>query len=231
MKTIALSAGHSNTDPGAVYNGLIERDLNIKIVDIATKILRANGIGVITIPNELSLTQTIKYINDRASQINVCLEVHINSSSKPNNGVGLEGWYYRNSNTSKQFIYDIVDATQKSTGMGSRGVKDEYNANIWHKLGFVHDTKPLAGLIECGFINSDTDRKVLSNEEGLYNIGKGIALGILDYFGITYTEAKTKEELDKQELIEIKSKLADIVNNCYTKTDLVNKVSAFIKLY
>lgn len=231
MKTIALSAGHSNTDPGAVYKGLIERDLNIKIVDIATKILRANGVGVINIPNELSLAQTISYINARKQIINACLEVHINSSTKPNTGVGLEGWYYHNNEESKYFIDTIVDATQKYTGMGSRGVKDEAYANIWKKLGFVHDTIPLAGLIECVFINSDTDRKYLSNENGLYNIGKGIAIGILDYLNIKFVEEKSKEEMEKQELSEIKSKLADTINNCYTKKDLINKVSAFIKLY
>ena len=231
MQTIALSAGHSNTDPGAVYNGLVERDLNIKIVEVASKVLRANGIGVLNPPDNLSLVQTIKWINDRADNINVCLEVHINSSAKPNTGVGLEGWYYRGSNISKQFIYDVVEGVRKATDMSSRGVKDEKCANIWGRLGFVHDTIPLAGLIECGFINSDVDRKLLGSEDGLYKIGIGIALGILDYFGIKYVAEKTKEEMDKQELSEIKGKLAEVVNSCQTKSDLVNKVSAFIKLY
>lgn len=231
MKTIALSAGHSNTDPGAIYQGLVERDLNIKIVEVASRILRANGIGVLNPPDDLSLSQTIKWINDRADQVDVCLEVHINSSAKPNTGTGLEGWHYRNSNVSKQFIYDVVEGVQKATNMSSRGVKDEKYANIWGRLGFVHDTTPIAGLIECGFINSDTDRKILTTDDGLYKMGIGIALGVLDYFGINYSPVKTKEELEKEELSQLKTRLADIITGCQTKNDLLKKVADFIKLY
>jgi len=226
MKTIALSAGHSNTDPGAVYNGLVERDLVEKIVAYASQIIRAHGVGVLNPPSDLSLTQTIKWINDRADNIDICSEIHINSSSKPNTGVGLEGWYYRNSEESKKFASFLLDAMAVESGMSKlRGVKDEKTANIWGRLGFIHDTKPLACLMECGFINTDEDRKVLSSEDGLYNLAKGVARGVVSYLGIEWKAPQGPVVPDNKELIETQTKLADKERECEALKSKLKQIS------
>ena len=207
-KTIALSAGHSDKDPGAVYNGLVERDIVERLVADASDILRSHGVGVLNPPSSLNLAQTIAWINNRKDQVDVCCEIHINSSAKPNQGTGLEGWHYRNSNESKNFAQFLVDAIAVESGMKKdRGVKDEKTANIWGRLGFVHNTIPLACLIECGFINTDADRVILSSESGLYNISKGIARGILSYWGMDWVPPKPPSVPDNGELIKTKAEL------------------------
>ena len=40
---IVLDAGHGGEDPGAVCNGLIEKDLNLEIVKLVNDLLKANG--------------------------------------------------------------------------------------------------------------------------------------------------------------------------------------------
>lgn len=226
MKTIALSAGHSDKDSGAVYNGLVERDIVEKIVSYATPIIRAHGVGVLNPPSNLNLVDTIKWINDRSGQIDICTEIHVNSSSKPNSGFGLEGWYYRNSEESKKFASFLLDAMAVESGMSkTRGVKDEKYANIWGRLGFVHDTKPLACLMECGFINTDDDRAILSSEQGLYNLAKGVARGVVSYLGITWTAPKPEVQPDNTELLKIKQDLADKTRECEGLKDRLLQIS------
>jgi len=231
MKTIALSAGHSSTDPGSTYNGLVERDIVEKIVDLASPIIRNHGVGVLNPPKELSLVQTIKWINARADGINICSEIHINSSKVPESGFGLEGWYYRGSEESKKFAQFIIDAIAVESRMGkTRGVKDEKSANIWGRLGFIHDTKPLACLIECGFINSEIDRKILSSDSGLYNIAKGVARGIVSYLGIEWKAPTSQTSPEAQELIKIRVEMADKERECQGLKDRLLQISRLCQL-
>lgn len=179
MKSIALSAGHSLSDPGTINKDLRESDLTRKITTYATDYIRTHGVGVINIPDELDLTQTIKYINDRADQLGLCVEVHINSGG----GKGIEAWNYVGVSESDKLSQFLVDATVAETGLPNRGIKDE-STNRHGRLGFVHDTKPLAALIECGFIDGDYD--FLKQEENLKRMAKGVARGIVTYMGVTW---------------------------------------------
>jgi len=230
MKTIALSAGHSDSDPGAVYNGLVERDLVEIIVKDASDILRSHGVGVLNPPSSLNLTKTIAWINARKAQTDLCCEIHVNSSGKPNQGVGLEGWYYHNSEVSKKFSDFMIDAISVESGMSKdRGSKDE-GFNRWGKLGFVHYTVPLACLIECGFINTDVDRKILSSESGLYDIAKGVARGVVSYLGIKWEPPKPQNEQETQELSQIRTNLAGCKDECQRLKERLNQISIISKL-
>jgi len=230
QKVICLSAGHSDSDPGAVYNGLVERDIVEKIVAHASPILRAHGVGVLNPPSSLNLYQTIAWINVRKDQIDVCCEIHVNSSGKPNQGLGLEGWYYHNSNESKKFSDFLIDAVSVESGMNKeRGSRDEGMLR-WGKLGFVHNTKPLACLIECGFINTDRDREILSTEDGLYNIAKGIARGILSYWGMDWTPPVTSVPQESEVISQLQGNLAECKKECQQKSDILSKIAVLLGL-
>lgn len=187
-KAVLLSAGHSLSDPGAVNGDTKESNLNMALVGIASDIIRKHGVEVINVPNNLSLIDTIKYANDRASQISICVEVHINAGG----GKGIEAWYFHNFNTgkgsetSKKLSQCLVDGIVGETGMISRGVKDESTCK-WGRFGFVHDTVPLASLVECGFIDS-SDLAILTSGDGQQKIATGIAKGILSYLGVGWNQ-------------------------------------------
>lgn len=175
-KTICLNAGHSLTKVGASHDGLKENELNMNIVGKTAEILRIHGVDTLTVPDNLSLVATIKWINERADQIDIAVACHINS----NKGTGVEAWHYMGSDKSRELGQFLVDAVVVETGMKDRGVKDEIT-NRYKRLAFVHDTLPLAALIETGFIDHIEDRKTLSSEEGRMRIAKGIARGILGF--------------------------------------------------
>lgn len=185
-KKVVLSAGHSFSDAGA-YNpnlDLKESFLTMDIVKLCVPVLKAQGIAVATISDEISLVDTIAKINKDYSTYDLAIEIHINAGG----GTGVEGWYYQNSETSKKLSDDILNGMVAETGMKSRGSKDE-TTNRHGKLGFIHDTKPLACLIECGFIDSIEDLKVLTTEAGRFKIAKGIARGICANLGVTFSDS------------------------------------------
>ena len=179
MKSLALSAGHSLSDPGAIRLDLREADLTRKITAYATDYLRAHGVGVINIPDNLDLVQTIRYINDRAANLDLCVEIHINAGG----GTGIEGWNYAGVSESDKLSQFLVDAAVAETGLPNRGIKDE-STNLHGRLGFVHDTTPLAALLECGFV--DGDYAWLKQEENLKKMAKGVCRGIVSYLGIAW---------------------------------------------
>ena len=180
MKAIALSAGHDLSDPGAIYKDLREADLTRKIVGYATDYIRAHGVGVINVPDNLNLVQTIKYINDRANQLDSCVEVHMNKGG----GKGVEAWNYQGGpNESDKLSQFLVDACVAETGLQNRGIKDE-TTNLHGRLGFVHDTTPIAALVETAFLDGDYD--FLKSEDNIKKIAKGVARGILSYHGVTW---------------------------------------------
>ena len=142
-KKVVLSAGHSFSDSGA-YNPnleLKESFLTIEIVKLCVPVLRSQGITVAIIPDDISLIDTIAKINKDYASYDLAVEAHINSGG----GTGVEGWYYQNDAVSKKLSDDILNGIVAETGMKSRGSKDE-STNRHGRLGFVHDTKPLACL-------------------------------------------------------------------------------------
>jgi N-acetylmuramoyl-L-alanine amidase len=179
MKTICLSAGHGAGDPGVVYKELQEANLTRVITKRAVEMLRKHGIDCLEVPDNLTLVETIQWINNRTNQIDICVEVHINSGVQ--DAKGVEGWNYEGGDTeSDKLSQFLADACSAETGLINRGIKDE-SQNRFRKLGFVHDTNPIAALIECGFIQGDYD--FLKNDENLTRLAKGVARGCLTYLG------------------------------------------------
>lgn len=225
MKIVIISAGHSNTDPGAVYEGLKEADLNKQIVRVASDILRGQGIGILNPPDDLDLVGTINWVNRNGPAASFAVEVHINAGG----GTGVEGWYYTKSSVSKKLSDTLLAGIVASTGMANRGSKDETTSK-YGRLGFVHDTKPLACLIECGFIDSKKDRELLNTMTGLYKIGFGLAMGVIKYLGLTYVEPVPVKDTTSEAVSTVRQRLANVQSECQKLRDSLDDLLTILKL-
>ena len=82
MTTFVISAGHSNTDPGAVGNGLKEADVAVELRNAIADRLRIEGHTVFTdgsgSTND-SLREALKLIKGNG----LALEVHCNAATNP----------------------------------------------------------------------------------------------------------------------------------------------------
>lgn len=185
MPRVIISSGHTSLNPGVVVNGLQEYEVARKIAKYALKYIRLNGIISLSVPPNLELPQRLAWINKTGylrETNDIAIEIHLNDGGHS----GLEAWFEGDGANPSQGIANIVmDGLSKETGLPILGARSEFQ----HELGsiaFVHDLRPFSVVIECGFI--DGDNEFLKLEANLEKCGRGIAKGILNYFGLEYRE-------------------------------------------
>ena len=104
-KTIILNAGHSFTDPGACYHGVKEADEVRKIRDLVVPFLRQH-FKVLEVPDDLDLKESIKWVNDVASELNDGLAFSIHLNACGNCGArGAETYFYGTSKSSEKIVF------------------------------------------------------------------------------------------------------------------------------
>lgn len=111
IKTLILHAGHGGRDTGAVWQGNIERDQNIWLVDRITQLLQAKGdIAVIVAPHNLDTHESIPWGNQQpaGSTLNGAVTIEIHRDSAPSLANNQEqakkrlGVYHGDSSQSKE---------------------------------------------------------------------------------------------------------------------------------
>jgi len=172
IKAIFIIAWHSKFNPWAENNWLIERDLVKEIsTDLYNKIKNVKDIDIILIwIDEVSLESKTELVNKICKdnwytlENSLLIEVHTNAWW----GTWIESliydWYDPAYNLSK----DLIINTIKTTWLKNRWVKE------WKQLYIIKNTIPLAIIFECGFIDTEKDRKVLKSNiisfsDWLYN--------------------------------------------------------------
>lgn len=198
-ETIILNSGHSNLKPGALSRYGIERDLNIAVTDELIPELERQGFKVKYVPDELNLTKSIDWVNERTSQINdgLALSVHFNASEIDDESEGAETYYYGKSKPSKAIAQKLIDEYCKETDLKNRGAKSDIKTR-WHQLGWIRKTNVWATLIECGFMDNTNDMNKIIGHFDI--IARGIAKGVCAIYGITYKEPEPSSETNEKSL-------------------------------
>ena len=153
---IYLIAGHSNSDSGAVSNGLKEADLTKRIRDlIYARIKQLSPTALVTKDDDKdTLNQVISKIKPHITSKDVLLDIHYNASTPQ--ATGVECFVSNNaSQKSKDLAKEIAEITHKITGIKNRGVKKE-SQSARGKLGILN-MKGTAVLWEVAFITNNSD--------------------------------------------------------------------------
>lgn len=197
LKRIILNAGHSISDPGAVYNDTTESMEARKIRDYLATLLKDN-FEVLVVPDNLNLEESIKWTNERAKSIDdgLAFSIHLNAGG----GQGAETYFYKGYKTSKDIATKMIKKYCAVTGYKNRGAKADSTTR--HKrLGWIRDTNCWSTLIEACFVDNIVDVEYL--HKNLDKVGQGMYEGICEIYGIEpKTECQTiidniKKELDK----------------------------------
>jgi N-acetylmuramoyl-L-alanine amidase len=177
MVRIFIDPGHGGNDPGAVGNGLKEKDLTLKIAKkIKSKLTNYENVQVkLSRENDtyLTLSERAKMANDWGADI--FISIHINAGG----GIGFESYIYNGSVSSSTIAYQniIHEEIVKATGWNDRGKKRENYA-------VLRETKMPAILTENGFIDNTTDANKLKNDSFLDKIAQGHVNGIVKLFNL-----------------------------------------------
>lgn len=176
MVKIFIDPGHGGSDPGAVANGLLEKNINLQIAKRIDAILKNEYLDVQT---RLSRTgdQTVS-LSQRTNAANswgadYYLSIHINAGG----GTGFESYIYNGKVSSNTISWQkqMHDAIIKQVDLKNRGLK---KANF-HVL---RETKMSAILTENGFIDSRSDANKLSNKEFIEKLARGHVNGLVSIF-------------------------------------------------
>lgn len=180
MAKVYIAPGHGGSDPGAVGNGLKEKDLNLSIGKYCAEYLKAHGVNV-----KMSRTKDIDPgLNQRAAEANkwgadLVVEIHINAGG----GDGVEVFHSIHGGKGKDLARNILEEI-KGLGQNSRGLKTKKNSQGQDFLGIIRMTKAPAVLVECAFIDTK-DIKIIDTTPEQKLMGEAIAKGILKTLGVS----------------------------------------------
>lgn len=191
-KKVFIAAGHGGSDPGAVANGLKEKDLNLAISKACQAELERHGVSVRmsrTKDENETLTQQVNECNAFAPDLAV--NIHNNAGG----GDGAEVFHTVKGGTGKTLAVNILNEIVK-IGQNSRGVKTRKNSSGGDYYGFIRQTACPAVIVECAFVDNKTDIQIIDTAAEQAAMGVAIAKGVLKTLGIVYKEqeAPVKEE-------------------------------------
>lgn len=167
-----VDAGHGGYDPGAVANGLKEKDLTLSIALKVKAKLEAKGIKVV-MSRDTDKFLSLQDIANKANTSNpdIFISIHINSAGATS-ASGIETYYYKG--VDKPLASNIQDKLIEYTGANNRGVK-------WEEFYVVKNTKMPASLVESGFITNVNEANKMKTASYQDTLARAIADGATSY--------------------------------------------------
>lgn len=185
MGRIFLSAGHGGyeggaLDPGSIAGGTTEAREMILLRDLIVSELRSRLLEVLSVPDDLSLVQTIDWINGRARYGDVALEIHADSFSNPELR-GTTAYYIANNSERKKHAEQMLLALlRRVPQLPNRAAQPDTVAGTG-SLAFCRQIWIPSLLLEVGFLTNPDDRFLLQNRRR--NFAVGIADGLAGWVG------------------------------------------------
>jgi N-acetylmuramoyl-L-alanine amidase len=175
---LVIDPGHGGHDPGAVANGLKEKDLTLTIAKHIGRML-AEYEGV-----EVHYTRTddrFLELSERAAIANKLkadyfISVHINAGG----GTGFESYIYNGNVGSATIAYQNVIHSEIMKAIGNVTDRGKKRANY----AVLRETNMPAILTENLFIDNRNDATKLKSEQFILQVAHGHVQGIVKAFGL-----------------------------------------------
>ena len=186
--TIIIDAGHGGEDPGAVANGVIEKDANLSVALKLEAYLRLSGYEVFLTRSDDRLLyndgeeERKKYfdLNNRlkiAEGIDNAIFVSVHMNQYPLEACnGLQTFYSINHNDSARLAQFVQEASKIIDADNQRQIKPDQGSIFLLK----HLTMP-AVLIECGFLSNKEEAKLLADNDYQNKLSLALCIGIEKY--------------------------------------------------
>ena len=185
-KTIYLDAGHGGKDPGAIYDNVYEKDINLDIVKkLQFELEKLGAVVLLTRDDDYDLAsidakkRKQSDLSKRADLINeskcdMYISVHLNAySSTKWSGLQI---FYDDINPNNKVLAEVMNETLKSNLKNVREIKRENGYFMYHKINVT------GILIESGFITNSNDRYKLKDSNYQAILARNIVSGVINYF-------------------------------------------------
>ncbi len=185
-KVIYLDPGHGGEDPGAVYSGVLEEDINLEITLRLRDVLEKNGAIVyltrdddydLSVKNtnnrkRSDLSQRVNIINDSNSDI--YLSIHLNADSS-GNWSGPQVFYADNLEDNKTIAKELqlLLNTELNTKRNYKTINDAYMYQRINVPGV---------LVEVGFISNKVELSKLKTDNYQLKVANILKDYLIQYF-------------------------------------------------
>jgi N-acetylmuramoyl-L-alanine amidase len=196
---LVVDPGHGGEDNGAFGNGLYEKDVVLKVAEKIKDLSSAYGIDVVLTRNsDVFMNPREKSEFANTQNANAFISIHVSSASK-NEQVESSGMEVYISEKNKNLL-------EQSQILGSSILQ---NMNVDFKSAFALNTRNVgiwvldnsnipSSLIECGYITSAEDAKILKDDAKIELMAKNILQGIAMY-------ANNKSSIKPKDIIQADS--------------------------
>ncbi|WP_010095358.1 N-acetylmuramoyl-L-alanine amidase [Ornithinibacillus scapharcae] len=171
---IMIDAGHGGMDPGAVSNGLLEKDITLATAKVIKQYLEQEGANVLFTRED----DSFQSLQDRVNQSNsndtdVFISLHYDYFSDP--GVNGINTYFYHQQSSAKLAEKVHSALTDHLNMNDRGIRQE---------GYyvLHNNRKPAILLELGFMTNPGDLEKMKTDAYREDVAKAITDGLVDYF-------------------------------------------------
>ncbi len=185
--TIIIDAGHGGEDPGAVANGVVEKDINLSIAKKLEELFSLGDYNVFLTRKEDVLLYNSgeenqkkqhdlknRVIAAKSFENPVFISIHANkfylSSSK-----GAQVFYGKNALSPS--LADGIQASIKNLQKDNKRVSKDGTETVY----ILERLECPAVLVECGFLSNSEDAASLSSEEYTSSLAVLIYKGIIEW--------------------------------------------------
>lgn len=182
---IGIDPGHGwGGESGASAGGYLEKDINLAVAVKVRSILEEDGYRVVMTRE----SDEVNYGLERAAQVvneakaDLVVSIHSNAGG----GTGTEACYTYGISTDGKSLDLAARLTQEVSsqlGLTNRGIYLENDFARCARGGsqlYIHDMDAPAALVEMAFIDTDSDRDMLINQQD--GFARAIADAIMAYF-------------------------------------------------
>lgn len=189
MPHVVLDPGHGGTDPGAVGNGLREKDVVLDVALRAEKHLRRHGVKVtLTRRSDETLGPSTRVTRTNRAGADAVVSIHCNASENEA-ARGTETYhsiFARPGQGGHRLAMCVHPQVVRALRTLDRGIKTKKNPSTGRDYYYmIRETKPPAIIVELAFISNPEDARALSRRE---EAAIAIARGIVDYFGLPWQD-------------------------------------------
>lgn len=210
---VVVDAGHGGGDGGAVWNGIIEKNLALTLALKLKAHLEKLGVDVqMTRSKDVFLALESRAAMANRVKADVFVSVHLNSARNEPGVRGIETYY----STSKSLpaVRALQAAFQLKSTVGLRDRRGEKLASVVQRLvcqatgsgdrgtkerayTVVHGASCPAVLVECGFISSPKEAALLKTRAYQEKLAGGIARGVTSFLHAQEMDPSRGLELPK----------------------------------
>ena len=220
-----IDPGHGGDDPGAVANGIKEKDANlVEALAIRDELKKYNNVDVImtrSTDKTLSLSARVTIANKYVGKYEVVVFICNHKNAGGGNGIEIYG---NTKNAQAKKLATAIGKQAKLIGQNARNPLFKDGMGLY----VIKNTDMAAILIESAFLDNKEDVKIIDTKAEQKAFGVAIAKGIADCYGLTKKDEKT---LKKGAKVKIKTGAKDLntgkkySSHVYEKTYTVISIS------